>query len=47
MNESGTKNVAIHYDTASLAAGVYFIRVSAESLKGKVTENLKLIKTSY
>ncbi|ASS50046.1 MAG: hypothetical protein CHH17_15190 [Candidatus Fluviicola riflensis] len=46
-HESGKKNLSVQYDTEALAAGIYFIRVNAESLKGKVTENLKLIKTSY
>ena len=46
-HESAAKNLSVEYDTGALAAGVYFIRVNAESLKGKVTENLKLIKTSY
>lgn len=42
-----TNSFLMDYDLTDFAQGVYYLQITAESLKGKITEMHKILKTNY
>ncbi len=42
-----TNSFLMDYDLTEFAQGVYYLQITAESLKGKITEMQKVLKTNY